>query len=82
MDLKKLKEEYGDSMSLFGGVNCETLISGTPEEVEQEVIYAIDNAGKGGGLAISCSNTLMVGQKYRNVRAMYEAARKHGQYPL
>ena len=82
MDLKDLKERFGKEITFFGGVNCETLINGTPEDVEDEVAYAIRYAGAGGGLAISCSNTLMVGLRYENVLAMYSAARKHGQYPL
>lgn len=82
MDMKELKQQFGAKISFFGGVNCETLIEGTPADVEDEVVYAVRHAGAGGGLAISCSNTLMVGLQYENVLAMYAAATRHGRYPL
>ena len=82
MDLKLLKERYGDKLTFVGGVNCETLTDGTPEEIEEEVRYAIRHAGPGGGLAICSGNTLMPGTKYENYLAMVEANRKYGVYPI
>jgi uroporphyrinogen decarboxylase len=82
MDLKLLKERYGDKMTFIGGVNCETLTDGAPEEIEEEVRYAIRHAGPGGGLAICSGNTLMPGTRYENYLAMVEANRKYGVYPI
>jgi uroporphyrinogen decarboxylase len=82
MDLKLLKERYGDKMTFIGGVNCETLTDGTPEQIEEEVRYAIRHAAPGGGLAICSGNTLMPGTKYENYLAMVEANRKYGVYPI
>jgi uroporphyrinogen decarboxylase len=82
MDFKVLKEKFGDRISFFGGANCETMITDTVEDIEKEVRYAISTAGKGGGLAISSSNTLMVGSKLENVKAIYHAAKRFGKYPL
>ncbi len=48
MDLAKLKERYGDRLCFFGGVNCETLITGSPAQVREEVRYAIQHAAPGG----------------------------------
>jgi uroporphyrinogen decarboxylase len=82
MDLKLLKERYGDKMTFIGGVNCETLTDGTPEQIEEEVRYAIRHAAPGGSLAICSGNTLMPGTKYENYLAMVEANRKYGAYPI
>jgi uroporphyrinogen decarboxylase len=82
MDLKLLKERYGDKMTFIGGVNCETLTDGAPEEIEEEVRYAMRHAGPGGGLAICSGNTLMPGTRYENYLAMVEANRKYGVYPI
>ena len=71
MDLKELKIKFGDRISFFGGANCETMIGGTEEDIREEVRYAIRYAGSKGGLAISSSNTLMVGSRLENVRAIY-----------
>ena len=75
MDLAKLKEMYGDVLCFFGGVDCATLVAGTPDDVRREVRYAIENAGKNGGLVLTSSNTLLVGVKYENYMAMLDAAR-------
>ena len=75
MDLAKLKEMYGDVLCFFGGVDCDTLVAGTPDDVRREVRYAIEHAGKDGGLVLSSSNTLMVGVKYENYLAMLDAVK-------
>ncbi len=80
MDLKLLKEKYGEKMTLVGGVNCETLTSGTAEQVEDEVKYAIRHAAAGGGLLMCSGNTLMPGVKYENYLAMVAANRRYGSH--
>ena len=82
MDLKLLKEKYGDRLTFVGGVNCETLTSGTPEVVEEEVKYAIRYAAPGGGLMMCSGNTLMPGVRWENYMAMLEANRRYGSYPV
>lgn len=82
MDLKLLKEKYAGKICLFGGVNCETLVGGTPEEVEAEVHYAVRNAAPGGGLVLTSGNTLLVGTRYENYMRMLSAAHKYGIYPI
>jgi hypothetical protein len=82
MDFKLLKEKYAGRLCLFGGVNNETLIDGTPQEVVEEVKYAIRHAAPGGGLVITCGNTLQLGVKYENYLAMQSAARQLGKYPI
>ncbi len=82
MDFKLLNEKYGDKICFFGGVNCETLIQGTPEDVEKEARYAIEQAAPGGGLVLVSGNGLENGTKYENYQAMMDARGKFGKYPL
>jgi uroporphyrinogen decarboxylase len=82
MDLKRLKEEYGDELCFFGGVDCDTLVAGTPGDVEEETRYAMRHAAPGGGLVLTSGNTLQVGTKYENYMAMRSAAREYGAYPI
>lgn len=80
MDMKLLKERYGKSLCLFGGVNCHTLIEGSPEETREEVRYAIEHASVGGGLVIATSNVVQPGTQLANYRAMRQAVRDFGSY--
>ena len=78
MDLKLLKEKYGDRLCFFGGINCETLVEGTPEQARAEVKYAIEHAGPGGGLVIATGNVLQPGTQLRNYLAARQAVRDFG----
>jgi uroporphyrinogen decarboxylase len=82
MDLRLLKERYGDALCFFGGVNCETLVAGTPEETRQEARYAIQYAAPGGGLVLTTGNVLQPGTKLENYMAARQAVREYGTYPI
>ena len=82
MDLRLLKEKYGDKLCFFGGVNCETLIDGTPEQARAEVRYAIEHAAHGGGLVIATGNVVQPGSQLTNYLAARKATRDFGQYPI
>ena len=82
MDFRLLKEQYGQNLCLFGGVDCDTLIFGTREDVRAEVLDALQSAGTGGGLVFSSANTLMVGVKYGLYATALDALREYGRYPL
>lgn len=78
MDLKLLKERYGEKLCFFGGVNCETLVAGTPEQIRTEVKYAVEHAGAGGGLVITCGNVLQPGTLLENYLEARQAVRDYG----
>ena len=80
MDLKRLKQRYGGRLCLFGGVNCETLITGTPQRVRQEVEYAITHSARGGGLVVTTSNVVQPGSRLENYLALGQAVRELGYY--
>ncbi|MFH1571942.1 MAG: uroporphyrinogen decarboxylase family protein [Gemmatimonadota bacterium] len=82
MDLKRLKERYGERLCFFGGVNCATLIEGTPARAREEVRYAIEHAGPGGGLVVTTSNVIQPGTRLENYRALRQAVRDFGAYPI
>jgi len=82
MDLRRLKERYAGRLCFFGGVNCETLVAGTPEEASEEVRYAIEHAAPGGGLVVATGNVLQPGTKLENYLAARQATRDYGAYPI
>ncbi|MBN1445482.1 MAG: hypothetical protein JW957_05195 [Candidatus Omnitrophica bacterium] len=82
MDLKRLKEEYGEKISFWGGINIETLVDGTPEENENDVLYALKYAAPGGGFIMGTSNSVCFGSKYENYMSALETLHKYGDYPI
>ena len=82
MDMARLKEKYGDKLCFFGGTNCDTLITGSPEDVRKEVFQSIQGAARGGGLVLTTSNVVPPGATLENYRAMREAVSAYGRYPI
>ena len=82
MDLRLLKERYGDNLCFFGGVNCETLVAGTLQEAREEVRYAIKHAAPGGGLVLTTGNVLQPGTNLDTYFAVRQAVRDYGSYPI
>lgn len=77
MTLPKLQERYGGRLCFWGGVDVDTLVAGTEEEVANEVRVAFGSAPRAGGLVLTCGNSVMVGVKYQNYMAMMRAARHY-----
>ncbi len=83
MDIGAVKAAYGDRIALVGNIDCGGLLPrGTPAEVEEAVKETIAKAGPGGGYVLASSNTIHSGVRPENYRAMTDAARRWGRYPL
>lgn len=83
MDLKKVKELYGEQLCIFGNVdNKEVLVNGSREEIEQMVKECIRTAAPGGGYCLGSDHSVHDDIPNENVFALYEAGRKYGKYPI
>ncbi len=82
MSLDVLKSKYGKSITLFGAVESETLINGSPQDVRQETARCIQQGAPGGGFVLTTSNSVQVGVKLENYQAMLAQARLMGTYPI
>jgi hypothetical protein len=83
MDIARLKQQYGDRLTLMGNVDCAHLLTfGTPAEVAAETRRVIQVAAPGGGFVLTSSNSIHGGVKVENYLAMLETARKYGNYPV
>ncbi|MBS6646290.1 MAG: hypothetical protein KH366_22170 [Clostridiaceae bacterium] len=80
MDNRKVKELYGDRLTLWTGVQCETLVQGMPEDVEQEVRRNLDILMPGGGFLFGSTNSVQYGAKTGNYLKALETVRKYGKY--
>ena len=83
MDIGEAKARYGHRIALCGNVDCGELLSrGTPEQVIEAVKETIAKASPGGGHILASSNSIHPAVDPRNYRAMLEAGRRYGRYPL
>jgi len=83
MDIGKVKQQWGNQVAIKGNVNCaEELVFGTEKDVIEAVKRCIRVAGVGGGYACSSSNMIHSGVKPNLYKAMLDAVREYGIYPL
>ena len=82
MDIRKVKQAYGDKLCLFGNVDLVLLGSGSPAEVEKEVYELIRDIGPGGGYILTSGNSLADYLKPECVQAIARTIEKHGSYPV
>ncbi|MHA1509676.1 MAG: uroporphyrinogen decarboxylase family protein, partial [Promethearchaeota archaeon] len=83
MNLKHLKEVYGDKLCLIGNIDVSQLLPyGTKDEVVNAVKKCIRDAGEGGGYMLSACTDITNSCKLENVLAMISATKKYGEYPL
>lgn len=81
MNIKKLKELYGDKICFNGCVDSQNLlVYGNPSDVKRETKRIIDTLSPGGGHILSSSNSIYPGVKPENFFAMLEIGRKYGRY--
>lgn len=75
MDMRKLKDEFGDRLTFHGGVDImRTLPKGTPAQVAAEVRERVNVLGKNGGYILCSSHHIQPDTPIENVMAMYDPA--------
>ena len=80
MDLVEFKEEYGDRMVPWGGMNVENLISGSRFDVKKDVQRAMEKLKPGGRYFFGSSHSIAVGTKYDNFMTMVDEFEKLRHY--
>lgn len=80
MDNRKVKELYGDRLTLWTGVQCETLVAGTMEETKKEVLKNLDILMPGGGFLFGSTNSVQYGARTDNYLKALEVVREKGIY--
>lgn len=76
MDVKEMKEKFGDRLSFYGGISTQkTLPYGTAEETREEVKMLMDVVGKNGGYFASPAHAIPKDANPENVVAMLEVLR-------
>jgi uroporphyrinogen-III decarboxylase len=76
-DIAKAKKTIGKVGCLFGNVQSDLLVLGTPQQVKDYVKKIIDSCAKGGGFIVS-NGAFFDQAKPENVHAMVDAAMEYG----
>lgn len=83
MNIVEVKKKHGDKFCFFGNIDLEyTLTRGSVEEVTHQVKEKIRDLAPGGGWGLSASNSVPDYAIPQNYRAMIEAGKKYGKYPI
>ena len=80
VDIAEVKRRYGDRICLIGNVNCGLLQSGTPDEIRENVRYALRHGMPGGGYIFSTSNCVYTGLPLERYEIMLDTWRTEGIY--
>lgn len=77
MDYKKIKDLYGNKISLVGNVDVDLLCRGTVDEVIITVKKLIKEVSVRGGHILSSDNTITSAVNPKNYLAMIETAKNY-----
>ena len=76
MDIKKLKEDYGSRICLWGDINYEKIVEGSKEDVRKDIQYAVNHASQNGGFILGSSHSIAVGTNYDNFMTIIDEVQK------
>ncbi|MFX0102990.1 MAG: uroporphyrinogen decarboxylase family protein [Candidatus Hodarchaeota archaeon] len=72
-DIEKVKAEFGDRLTFYGGISTQTLLPfGTPEEVKKEVKRMMEIMGKNGGYVVAPTHAITNDIPTENILAFLE----------
>ncbi len=76
MDMARIKADYGERIAFHGGIDLQqTMVTGSPEDVRQEVAERIRILGAGGGYICATAHQLQADAPLENIVALYSAPR-------
>jgi uroporphyrinogen decarboxylase len=81
MDLRRVKQRFGDRICVVGNVDVDLLCRGSAEAVREATRSLLRTVSPGGGHILSSGNSITSAVKPENFLAMLETARRYGTYP-
>ena len=83
MDLKKLKDVYGNEICFFGGLDIQKILPfGSLEDIENEVKRIISSAAKGGGFIFAGAHNIQPDTSVEKVVNLFQLVKRYGKYPM
>ncbi|KAA3657112.1 MAG: methyltransferase [Calditrichaeota bacterium] len=84
METQKLKQEFGDRITFWGGgVDTQHVLPcGTPEEIAEQVAQQFYILAPGGGYVFSAVHNIQANVLVENILALFEAVKNGREYPV
>ena len=82
MDIRQVKRDYGDRLSLMGNVDVDLLSRGTPDMVAAETRSLLRDIAPGGGYILGSGNSVPYFVPLENYKAMLDTLFEYGSYPI
>lgn len=82
MNVERLKQTYGERLTLIGGMDTRILSSGDLHAIENEVRSKIATAGRGGRYIAASDGPVPPTISFDNYKFFVGAVKKYGCYPL
>ena len=83
MEAWRMKRDYGDRLTFYGGVDIQRLLPfGTEEDIRRGVKDLIRSLAPGGGFLFATSHNIEPDTPPKNIVAMFDAAHEFGRYPI
>lgn len=81
---RRLKEEFGDALTFWGGgVDVQKMLPvGSPREIEDEVQRRIEDLAPGGGFIFAATQAIQPDTPPENILAMLRGLERYGSYPV
>jgi uroporphyrinogen decarboxylase len=78
MEPEFLKDNYGDRLSFFGGIDIQHLLpNGSPQEIKDEVKRRMAILGKNGGYMVAPAHNVQNDTPVENIEAFFEALEEY-----
>ena len=82
MDIREVKQKYGNTFCLNGNVDVDLLSRSTPDEIREIVKGLLKDIAPGGGFCLGSGNSVPEYAKFENYKAMVETVHQFGKYPI
>ena len=80
MDQLEIKKQFGDEITIHGGLDIRLLPNMSEEQVEEYVRKKMQDLKAGGGFIFNTSHTIQPDTPLEVVERAYKAAQQYGQY--
>lgn len=80
MDIKSVKQRYGDRIALCGNVHCAYMQTGTPQQIRDSAQHCLTHGKPGGGYVFSTSNCVFRGMPLKSYDLIHQIWREQRYY--